>query len=90
MAHIEGAARSEGDGDSMDCWWWRDWMDEGACSDVPTPWAVRCPCCGLVYFTEEFFLARLNDREPYSSWPCPICFGPAEEVTFGLLERSAS
>ena len=40
-------------------------------SKDPTPYAVDCTNCGLVYMTEEFYSEQMMC--PDSKWICPIC-----------------
>ena len=45
-------------------------------STVPTPWAVRCPYHGVVYLTENSYIAQLS--RPDSYWECPHFVTPEE------------
>lgn len=42
----------------------------------PSPWAVFCKQCGLIYLTRTEYHAQIKDADQV--WTCPECLLPAQ------------
>lgn len=56
-------------------------------STKPTPYAVNCPVHGLVYMTDDEYLAQLDRFD--ERWTCPRMSAEADD-DFGLCGRTST